>query len=57
VAGVDAELATAITPELLTEVIGLVPDEWLEDGDRERYLDYLTARLDKRSAWLPGGAQ
>jgi hypothetical protein len=55
VPAVDAELAAAITPELLKEVIGLVPDEWIAEGDRDRYLGHLMARLDDRSAWLPGG--
>jgi hypothetical protein len=57
VPGMDAELAAAITPELLVEAIGLVPDEWIAEGDRERYLGHLTARLADRSAWLPGGAR
>jgi hypothetical protein len=57
VPSVDTKLAAAITPELLTEVIGLVPDEWIDDGDRERYLGHLLARLENRAAWLPGGAQ
>jgi len=57
VPALDDELAAAITPALLTEVIGLVPDEWIDDGDRERYLGHLTARLENRSAWLPGGAR
>jgi hypothetical protein len=57
VAKVDAGLAAAITPPLLQEVIGLVPDEWIADGDRERYLGHLVARLENRSAWVPGGAR
>jgi len=57
VAKVDAELVAAITPDLLTEVIALVPDEWLEDGDRERYLGHLLARLANRPAWVPGGVR
>jgi len=52
---VDAGLASLITEELLAEVIGLVPDEWIDDGDRERYLGHMLARLEDRSAWLPGG--
>jgi hypothetical protein len=54
---VDAALAAEITPSLLTEVIDLVPDEWISEGDRERYFGHLTARLADRSAWLPGGAR
>jgi len=58
VAKVDAELAAAITPEILTEVVALVPDVWLTDppADRERYVGHLLARVTDRSAWLPGGA-
>ncbi|HET6297960.1 MAG TPA: aminotransferase class I and II, partial [Kribbella sp.] len=57
VPGIDEEMATAITSSLLTEVIDLVPDEWIVEGDRERYLDHLQARLADRTAWLPGGAR
>jgi hypothetical protein len=53
----DAELAAAITPELLTEVVALVPDEWIAEGDRDRYVGHLLARVSDRSAWLPGVAR
>ena len=57
VAAVDSTLAAAITPELLAEVVALVPDEWLLDGDRDRYVGHLLARVEDRSTWLPGGAR
>jgi hypothetical protein len=57
VAKVSDELAASITEELLTEVVALVPDVWLEEGDRERYVGHLLARLDNRAAWVPGGAR
>jgi hypothetical protein len=57
VPGVDAELAAAITPELLTDVVALVPDEWIAPGDRDKYVGHLLARVSDRSAWLPGGAR
>ncbi|MDX8149590.1 HipA family kinase [Lentzea sp. BCCO 10_0061] len=51
---VDAELAAKVTPELLDEVLALVPDEWLE-GDpaelRQRYKDFFTYRLNNRG-WV-----
>jgi hypothetical protein len=49
------ELAERLTPELLAEVIALVPDEWLEDPgpDRAAYLEHLTARAAQPEAWLP----
>ena len=56
----DAALAPRVTAALLGEVLGQVPDEWLDDpGDgadavRERYAAQLLARLAARDAWLPG---
>lgn len=54
VSEVDSEMAAKITPELLDEVLALVPDEWLE-GDpaelRQRYKDFFTHRLAHRG-WV-----
>jgi hypothetical protein len=54
VSEVDAEMAERIAPELLDEVLALVPDEWLE-GDtaelRQRYKDFFTYRLANRG-WV-----
>ncbi|WP_237536048.1 HipA family kinase [Streptomyces sp. SID3343] len=62
----DAELAPRVTRELLTEVLALVPDEWLISGDaeialgldspdalREAYLGHLLARVTAPRTWLP----
>jgi hypothetical protein len=57
VPGLDAELAASITPGLLAEVVGLVPDDWIAPGDRDRYVGHLLARLADRSGWLPGGVR
>ncbi len=46
-------LAGRLTPELLSEVIALVPEEWLEDGDRDAYRNHLTQRAARPEAWLP----
>jgi hypothetical protein len=55
VAAADDALAGRVTRSLLEEVLAQVPDEWLDDeGPRERYVEQLLARLDARSAWLPG---
>jgi hypothetical protein len=40
-------------PALLADAIALVPDEWLADGDRDRYLSHLSARAAEPGAWLP----
>jgi hypothetical protein len=62
VAGVpeaDRTLAPLVDRGLLEEVLAQVPDEWLEpDGAgpaavRQRYLDYLLARLAGDRNWLP----
>ncbi len=64
---VHDQLAAAVTPGLLSSVLELVPDAWLEpDRDRPdpnapadaaaarcRYRDYLLARLVAADRWLP----
>jgi hypothetical protein len=62
---VDADLAARVTVEVLEPVLALVPDAWLTGmnaakGDprdaaawRERYVEYLLARLEDRRAWRP----
>jgi HipA-like kinase len=55
VAEADRELAPRLSRAVLADVLGQVPDEWLdEEGPRERYVDQLLARLAARQAWLPG---
>ncbi|MFE0461610.1 HipA family kinase [Kitasatospora sp. NPDC058965] len=62
VVGADAELAPRVTPELLREVVALVPPQWLapeEDGFasaaelREAYVAHLAARVAVSARWLP----
>ncbi len=58
--GVDERLSALVTTDLLAEVVGLVPDVWLEpvpgaesaDALRTSYVEFLTARLGTRQ-WLP----
>jgi hypothetical protein len=52
-AAAGPELAAQLTAALLDEVIALVPDEWLDDGDRLAYLNHLAARAAEPEAWLP----
>ena len=62
VTAADDALAPRVTGALLSAVLALVPDEWLEganadegpDQVRARYADQLTARLAARDGWLPG---
>lgn len=57
----DARLAPLVSPELLTEVLELIPDEWLEPAGevddpaaiRMAYRDFLLVRLVEPRAWLP----
>ncbi|WP_026128409.1 HipA family kinase [Nocardiopsis halophila] len=59
-AAADADLAPRVTEDLLREVAGLVPDEWLVDEPgfasaqevREAYVEHLAARASDR-VWLP----
>jgi hypothetical protein len=58
---VDEALAAKVTPALLTEVLDLVPDAWLEpvpgagtpDALRATYVDFLLARVGGERSWLP----
>jgi hypothetical protein len=58
---VASRLATAVSPDLLADVLAHVPDPWLEPAPgaetpaqvRAVYIDHLIARLDGVDAWLP----
>ncbi|MGH3510016.1 MAG: HipA family kinase [Nocardioidaceae bacterium] len=58
---VDEELAPMVTRDLLADVTGLVPDEWLEPVPgaadpaalRAAYVEFLLARISGGRAWLP----
>jgi hypothetical protein len=45
IAEADARLAPKITRALLQEIVGEVPNEWLNDDKPEVYIDYLLGRL------------
>jgi hypothetical protein len=57
----DATLAPLVTRDLLTEVVDLVPDGWLEPAPgaedvtavRAAYVDFLDARVSGDRPWLP----
>ncbi|MFE6056103.1 HipA family kinase [Kitasatospora sp. NPDC056446] len=59
----DEELGPLVTVPLLTEVLALVPDEWLADepgfdsvdGVRQAYVNHLAARAVLSEQWLPEG--
>jgi hypothetical protein len=46
IAEADAQLAPQVTPELLEEVAGVVPDELLDGDDSEVYVAFLRGRLE-----------
>jgi hypothetical protein len=66
-AAVHEELSTRVSPELLADVLDLVPDAWLlpdprrpdplapadAPAARAAYVDYLLARLAQAERWLP----
>jgi len=57
----DARLAPEVTRDLLEEVVGEVPDEWLEPVPgaeapadlRAAYVEFLAARVGGERSWLP----
>ena len=64
IARADEDLAPRVTPELLAEVVALVPEVWLAsdttypsgEATRMAYVDHLLARLGRRPCWLPGAS-
>ncbi len=64
VASRHSELAARLTPAAIEDVVGMVPDSWLETTPdlvdaaavRGAYLTFLRARLVGGTTWLPGGA-
>ena len=46
IAEADERLAPRVTPELLEEIAGAVPAEWLDGDDPEVYVAYLRGRLE-----------
>lgn len=57
IADAQALLAPQLSAEMLDEVLGLVPDEWLQVDDvagrRAAYRDLLLARAAQADSWLP----
>ncbi len=50
----DEELSAKLTPEVLSEIVNLIPNDWLENADEQRkiYLEFLTKRLENRSKFI-----
>lgn len=50
----DAEFSEKLTPEILSEIVSLIPNDWLEDADAQRkiYLEFLTKRLEKKDEFV-----
>lgn len=56
----DSEMAPKLTPDVLSDVLAVVPDEWLENEPgfespevvRSAYAEYLTERLREPRPWV-----
>jgi hypothetical protein len=49
----DAELGPLVSDALLTDVVALVPHDWLAAEERAAYVEYLAARAAASRSWLP----
>ena len=60
IAQVDEGMRAAITPQVISEIVGQIPDSWLCDGapfadareHRAAYIEYLTRRLEAPRAFV-----
>jgi hypothetical protein len=49
---VDAPLSAMLTPEVIAEVVAMIPEEWLDEpGHRAVYQSWLEQRLEAPRAW------
>lgn len=49
---VDAPLSAMLTPEVIAEVVAMIPEEWLDEpGHRRVYQTWLEQRLEAPRAW------
>lgn len=50
----DTELSEKLTPEILREIVELIPDEWLENAVEQKkiYHEFLTNRLSAKSEFV-----
>ncbi|MBX7170417.1 MAG: hypothetical protein K1X72_05620 [Pyrinomonadaceae bacterium] len=50
----DEVLSQKLTPEILENIVGLIPDEWLENPSEQRkvYLEFLINRLESRENFV-----
>lgn len=53
----DALMTQKITPEDLQRIASWIPQEWLETGSRDAYVDYLTRRLTGPRAFVEEAAR
>lgn len=51
---VDEEFSALLTPDVIGELVSLIPDEWLDapEQNRKTYLDFLTDRLQHPRAFV-----
>jgi hypothetical protein len=60
IAEADTVLASTLTEEVLHEIVGLVPEEWLKDEPgfadtaalRDAYVEFLSRRLEEPRGWV-----
>ncbi|HEX5848117.1 MAG TPA: aminotransferase class I and II, partial [Rubrobacter sp.] len=60
IAEADAELCPLLTPEVLRDIVGMIPTEWLADEPgfadaeevRASYVEYLSTRLREPRDWV-----
>ncbi len=54
---VDAVLAGRLTPQIVSDITALIPEDWLGENSRDAYTDHLTRRLRGPRAFLQEAAR
>ena len=56
-ATVDARLAAQLTPDVIAQIVELIPEEWIEGDERAAYREYFVRRLESPREWMEEAAR
>lgn len=54
---VDSRLAAQLTPEVIAQIVALIPEEWIEGDERAAYREYFMRRLESPRQWMEEAAR
>lgn len=53
----DARLAPQLTPDVIAQIIALIPEDWVDGEERAAYREYFMRRLESPRQWMEEAAR